>query len=131
MMRRALEVVRAASKPLESQEIARQVFGRASMGEVLPHEGASVRRALRALAARGEVEDMGRNWARKRRKWARPEVAAQWRAWSAAFLEDSRRRAQARRDGLDLPPSLRNRQEIDAWLRSLVEDDGEEKKGHT
>lgn len=95
VMRRALEVVRAASMPLESQEVARQVFGRASIGEVLPHEGASVRRALRASAARGDVEDMGRGW-KKRRTWATPEVAAARRAWSDAFLAASEARRQAR-----------------------------------
>ena len=95
IMRAALGVVRGAAQPLESQEIARQVFGRASLKDVTAPEGASVRRALRALALRGEVEDMGRNWARKRRKWATPEVAAQHRAWSRAFLEASEARRKA------------------------------------
>ena len=40
----------------------------------------SVRRALRALEARGEVEDMGRVMRYGRRLWASPQKAQEYRA---------------------------------------------------
>lgn len=85
-MRAALEAVRQATRPLESQDVARQVFERERLEDVTPAESASVRRALRTLAQRGEVEDLGRDWSRKRRKWATPEGAAQHAEFQRAFM---------------------------------------------
>ena len=59
-MRAVLEMMQRAMKPLESQEVARQVFKHSALEDVTEAQSASVRRALRALAQRGEVEDMGR-----------------------------------------------------------------------
>ena len=68
-MRAALRAVEVAGELLESQEVARQVFGHATIADVPPSQAASVRRALRALVRRGEIEELGRDWERGRRKW--------------------------------------------------------------
>lgn len=79
----------------DSLTLAGKVYG---AQEVTRAQAVSVCRALRALAKSGEIEDMGRDWARKRRKWARPEVAQAHKAWARAFLEETQARAQAREE---------------------------------
>ncbi len=106
VMRAALEAVRQATRPVESQEVARQVFERDRLEDVTPAESASVRRALRTLAQRGEVEDLGRDWSRKRRKWATPEGAAAHREQVRAFLEYCEARRRERRAGASASPDF-------------------------
>lgn len=96
VMRAVLAAVQQAAQPLESQEVARRVFEHSSLDMVTAAESASVRRALRGLAQCGEVEDMGRDWSRKRRKWATPETAAAHRVMVDAFLAACEERRRAR-----------------------------------
>ena len=56
----------------DSIEIAAHVFDR---NPVPQSEVVSTRRALRGLAARGLIVDMGRHWHINRRRWATPEKA--------------------------------------------------------
>lgn len=94
-MRAALWVVQQTGELIESQEVARQVFGYATIADVPLSQAASVRRALRALVRRGEIEELGRDWEGGRRKWGTHEEANKKRARSAqvwAFI--ARREAQ-------------------------------------
>lgn len=82
-MRAALRAIEVAGELLESQEVARQVFGHATIADVPPSQAASVRRALRALVRRGEIEELGRDWEGGRRKWGTHTEAEKKRVRSA------------------------------------------------
>lgn len=56
----------------DSIEITCRVF---AVSECDPAQHVSVRRALRSLAKRGEIVDMGRAWHNGRRRWALPAQA--------------------------------------------------------
>lgn len=60
----------------DSLTLAGEVYGRQ---DVTHSEAVSVRRALRSLEARGEVEDLGRGFRFGRRMWATPERARAYR----------------------------------------------------
>ena len=99
VMREALLAVKVAGELLESQEVARQLFGHATIADVPPSQAASVRRALRALVRRGEIEELGRDWEWGRRKWgthAEADKARARSAWARAFIakRDAERQAE-------------------------------------
>ncbi|CAM4059443.1 hypothetical protein [Deinococcus marmoris] len=83
VMRAALRAVQQAGELLESQEVARQVFGYPTIADVPSSRAAGVRRALRALIRRGEIEELGRDWEGGRRKWGTHAEAEKARARSA------------------------------------------------
>ncbi|WP_034415988.1 hypothetical protein [Deinococcus marmoris] len=85
VMRAALRTLQQAGELLESQEVARQVFGYATIADVPPSRAASVRRALRTLVRRGEIEELGRDWEGGRRKWGTHAEADKKRARTAQF----------------------------------------------
>jgi hypothetical protein len=62
---------------MDSIEIAARVFDQNPVGQ---SETVSTRRALRGLADRGLLVDMGRHWRFGRRRWATPDGAAAYRA---------------------------------------------------
>ena len=76
LQRSALAEV-SSGELLSSIEIAGRVFATASVSLA---QDSAVRRALRALAARGLLVDMGRGWRSGRRHWATPEEAARYHA---------------------------------------------------
>lgn len=95
VMRAALRAVEQAGELIESQEVARQVFGHATIADVPPSQAASVRRALRALVRRGEIEELGRDWEGGRRKWGTHAEADKKRARSAqAWASIAKREAE-------------------------------------
>ncbi len=107
IMRAALCVVQQAGELIESQEVARQVFGYATIADVPPSQAASVRRALRALVRRGEIEELGRDWEGGRRKWGTHEEADKKRARSAQVRAFIARREAERLAELAAKPELK------------------------
>lgn len=83
MSRGAGQVMRALCEVLaregmgDSLILAGKVYG---AQEVTRAQAVSVCRALRALEARGEVEDLGRVLRYGRRLWATPQKAQEYRA---------------------------------------------------
>lgn len=60
----------------DSLTVAGEVYGRQAVAH---SEAVSIRRALRSLEARGEVEDLGRGFRYGRRMWATPDRAREYR----------------------------------------------------
>ncbi|WP_407543734.1 hypothetical protein Q0M94_28110 (plasmid) [Deinococcus radiomollis] len=73
IQRAALEALQLSATMLDSITVACQVYGHNPVSEA---EVVSVRRALRSLAKRGQVADMGHGWRSGRRMWALPERGA-------------------------------------------------------
>lgn len=75
LQRAALDVV-TRDGMLDSIEIAGRLFDTKT---VSPAQDSATRRALRGLAERGALTDMGRYWRGGRRHWATPDEAARYR----------------------------------------------------
>ena len=75
VQRLCLDVLEERAKLLDSIEIAGRALGKY---EISDSEHVSFRRALRKLAARGLVVDMGRGFRDGRRCWALPDVARRY-----------------------------------------------------
>lgn len=73
---RGLRDVLARVGMADSITLAAEVYGRQT---VTPSEAVSVRRALHALEALGEVEDLGRGFRHGRRMWGTPGRAEEYR----------------------------------------------------
>ncbi|MFW5690836.1 MAG: hypothetical protein ACOCXY_03410 [Planctomycetota bacterium] len=75
VQRMCLDVLSRQESTLDSIEIAGRALDKS---EINDSEHVSFRRALRKLADRGLVVDMGRSFHDRRRRWALPDVAKRY-----------------------------------------------------